>query len=174
MKVPCFPVFRLVQSVQDGCPKKMRGQEIHLHGPEAWICWSGLPRNLHLLPKLGYAQEILLQARSPSSALSHPFLGEGSPRIDSRKRVPLFKNSLPEDLARTIQGAKLHAPMASNLHLTRFGYGSRPQVLVHVSVYQGKPFWGYPIFDNHSHLAGGSSRGHSQHCSDRHRGRRPK
>ena len=25
--------------------------------------------------------------------------------------------------------------------------GVGPQVLVHVSVYQGKPFWGYPIFD---------------------------
>ena len=25
------------------------------------------------------------------------------------------------------------------------GYG--PQILVHVSTYQGKPFWGYPIFD---------------------------
>ena len=25
--------------------------------------------------------------------------------------------------------------------------GIGPQVLVHVSIYQGKPFWGYPIFD---------------------------
>ena len=30
--------------------------------------------------------------RSPSSALSHPFLGEGFPtKIDYRKRVPLFE-----------------------------------------------------------------------------------
>ena len=27
------------------------------------------------------------------------------------------------------------------------------RVLVFGSVYQGKPFWGYPIFDNHSHAA---------------------
>ena len=30
--------------------------------------------------------------------------------------------------------------------------GTGPQVLVHVSICQGHPFWGYPIFDNHSHI----------------------
>ena len=36
--------------------------------------------------------------------------------------------------------------------VSRVGCGSKltnrgPQILVHVSTYQGKPFWGYPIFD---------------------------
>ena len=44
-------------------------------------------------------------------------------------------------------------------HYWKYGYGSKiqppgigPQSLVHVSIYQGNPFWGHPIFDNHSHL----------------------
>ena len=28
--------------------------------------------------------------------------------------------------------------------------GNETQDLVRVSIYQGKPFWGYPIVDNHS------------------------
>ena len=33
------------------------------------------------------------------------------------------------------------------------------QVLVHVSTYQSNPFWGYPIFDNHSHVGARNLRG---------------
>ena len=40
-----------------------------------------------------------MNARSPSSALSHPFLGEGSPtKIDYRKQSTLILTSLLEDL----------------------------------------------------------------------------
>ena len=28
---------------------------------------------------------------------------------------------------------------------------------IHASIYQGKPFWGYPIFDNRSHMLEGTS-----------------
>ena len=42
---------------------------------------------------------VWLLSRSPSSALSHPFLGEGSPaRIDYRKKGTLILTSLLEDL----------------------------------------------------------------------------
>ena len=53
---------------------------------------------------------------------------------------------------RIFSGNQKHEKPAFEKNKLPFGRGSkkvttRPQVLVHVSIFQGKPFWGYPIFD---------------------------
>ena len=57
------------------------------------------------------------------------------------------------DLSQDAQAIGVHRfPKRDDSQLSSFGYGSKlttrkPQVLVLVSIHQGKPFWGDPIFD---------------------------
>ena len=60
---------------------------------------------------------------------------------------------LCQDTASASQGDQDLAHMGSiwvRAKIKPPGYG--PQVLVFGSIYQGKPFWGYPIFHNHTHF----------------------
>ena len=52
------------------------------------------------VPRFGTIAPVFFVARSPSSVLSHPFFGEGSPtKVDYSKKGTLILTSPLEDLA---------------------------------------------------------------------------
>ena len=63
----------------------------------------------HELPAVRFL--VVTNSRPPSSALSHPFFGEGSPKIDCRIKATLTLTSLLEDLSGHLAPENLQVPV---------------------------------------------------------------